>query len=290
MKKLDLHMHSCFSDDGQLSPEEIIDLALTKNMDTISITDHNSVKGIRNALDYAKDKIIKIIPGIELDCTFNDLNLHVLGYHIDFENECYAKLEENIMSQEKRAALKKIELIKEVTQLELDTEEVLKHSHNGVVTGELIAEMLLKNPNNQKSSILKPYMPGGSRSDMPFVNFYWDYFAKGKPAYVEIEYIQFNEAIAMIKETNGIAILAHPGNNLKNCFEIIDDLINEGIDGIEVYSSYHTDEDITKFLNKALHHQLIITCGTDFHGKTKPHILIGEFKHEPNQVSHHFFE
>lgn len=284
MNKVDLHIHSYFSDDGELSPEAIIDMAIKAGMDTIAITDHNSVKGVKRALEYAKYKDINIIPGIEIDCTFNGINLHLLGYNIDFTNECFNKLEEGILAQERAAAIKKIEKIKEVTNLELDANEVLKKSHNGIVTGELIAEVLLENKENMKSSILKPYIEGGDRSDMPFVNFYWDYFSKGKPAYVDIKFIQLKEAIRMIKETNGISVIAHPGNNLKGHFEIIDDLIDEGIDGIEVYSSYHSDEDIKYFFDKAIDSNLIITCGTDFHGKNKPNISIGDFKQKPEKV------
>ncbi|MGG7078413.1 PHP domain-containing protein [Clostridium sardiniense] len=284
MNKSDLHIHSCFSDDGELSPEEIIDMAIKAGMDTIAITDHNSVKGIKRAIEYAKDKDINIIPGIEIDCTFNGINLHLLGYNIDFTNECFNKLEEDILAQERAAAIKKIEKIKEVTNLELDANEVLKKSHNGIVTGELIAEVLLENKENIKSPILKSYIEGGNRSDMPFVNFYWDYFSKGKPAYVDIKFIQLKEAIRMIKETNGISVIAHPGNNLKGNLEIIDDLIDEGIDGIEVYSSYHSDEDIKYFFDKAVESNLIITCGTDFHGKNKPNIFIGDFKQKPEKI------
>lgn len=284
MNKLDLHIHSCFSDDGELSPEAIIDMAIKAGMDTIAITDHNSVKGIKRAIEYAKDKDINIIPGIEIDCTFNGINLHLLGYNIDFTNECFNKLEEDILAQERAAAIKKIEKIKEVTSLELDANEVLKKSHNGIVTGELIAEVLLENKENLKSTILKPYIEGGNRSDMPFVNFYWDYFSKGKPAYVDIKFIQLKEAIRMIKETNGISAIAHPGNNLKGNLEVIDDLIDEGIDGIEVYSSYHSDEDIKYFFDKAVESNLIITCGTDFHGKNKPNISIGDFKQKPEKI------
>lgn len=284
MNKVDLHMHSCFSDDGELSPEEIVSIAIEKGMDVISITDHNSVKGIQRALDYSKDKKIKVIPGIEIDCTYNDINLHLLGYNIDFTNECFNKLEEDILNQEKASAIQKVQKIKEVTNLELDTDEVLKRANDGIVTGELIAEVLLENSQNRKSPILKPYVEGGDRSDMPFVNFYWDYFSKGKAAYVPIEFISLKEAIDMIKGNGGIPVIAHPGNNLKDNLEIIDDLIDEGILGIEVYSSYHTDEQIDYFFNKAINSNLVITCGTDFHGKNKPNIFIGEFKREPKNI------
>ena len=280
MKKLDLHMHSYFSDDGELSPEVIIDKAIKNGLDLISITDHNSVKANSVALEYIKGKNISYIPGIEIDCQYNGLNLHLLGYNFDFTKSCFADLEENIIKEEQKAGVKRIEKIKEATNLYLNTEDVLNKATNGIIPGELIAEVLLEDERNKDSEILKPYRAGGKRSDMPYVNFYWDYFAQGKPAYVHIEYISLSEAIKMIKDNGGIAIIAHPGNNLKNNLSIINDLITEGIDGIEVFSSYHSKETIDFFYNKAIENKLLITCGTDFHGKNKPNIELGKFDYE----------
>ncbi|WP_066889154.1 PHP domain-containing protein [Clostridium nigeriense] len=282
MKKIDLHLHSYFSDDGELSPEIIINKAIENGLDIISITDHNSIKANNIALEYANNKNIKYISGIEIDCQYNGLNLHLLGYDFDFNKDCFIKLEENIIKQEKEAGLKRIKKIKEVTNLYLNDEDVLTKAPSGIITGELIAEVLLSDERNKDSKILSPYRDGGIKSDMPFVNFYWDYFSQGKPAYVHIEYITLLEAIKMIKDNGGISILAHPGNNLKNNFDIIDDLIKEGIDGIEVFSSYHSKETIEFFYNKAIKNNLFITCGTDFHGKNKPNIEIGKFNYEIN--------
>lgn len=285
MSKIDLHMHSCFSDDGEFTPEEIIDRAMRNNVEIISISDHNSVKAVEGALNYSKYKDIKVIPGIEIDCTFNDINIHLLGYNINYKEKDFYNIEEDILNQERNASMEKIRLIKEHTGLNIFEEEVLKRSSNGVVTGELIAEVLLEDNENRKSTILKPYLEGGSRSDMPYVNFYWDYFAQGKPAYVPIKFISLKEAIKLIHKHGGQAIIAHPGNNLKENLDKIDELINEGIDGIEVFSSYHTKDQIDYFYNKALKNNMIITCGSDFHGKTKPNIEIGKFKFDPKDIS-----
>lgn len=280
MKKIDLHMHSNFSDDGELTPQEIINKAIENNLDIISITDHNSIKANAVALDYIRDKNIKYIPGIEIDCQYNGLNLHLLGYNFDFTKKCFLELEESIINEEKESGLKRIEKIKEITNLYLDKEEVLKRASNGIVTGELIGEVLLEDRRNIDSDLLKPYREGGVRCDMPYVNFYWDYFSQGKPAYVHIEYISLLEAVKMIKDNGGIAIIAHPGNNLKGNLNLIEDLISVGIDGIEVFSSYYNKDDIKFFYNKSKEHNLLITCGTDFHGKNKPNIDIGNFESE----------
>lgn len=279
---IDLHIHSSCSDDGEFNVKQILDLSKEKSIKCIAITDHNSVRGVKEATKYGEIIGIDVIPGIELDCCFNGLNLHLLGYDFDYTNKIYTEIEKNIFDQEMKLAVEKIKKIKENTDLIIDIGEVLNESNGRIVTGELIAEILIKNPKNHESDFLKPYLPGGLRSDMPYVNFYWDYFSQGKLAYVPIKYISLKEAIDIIEGTGGIPVIAHPGNNLKDNLDIIYDLINEGIKGIEVFSSYHSDEQVDFFYNIAQKNNLIITCGTDFHGKNKPNIKLGEFKNNIN--------
>ncbi|WP_215828257.1 hypothetical protein [Pelorhabdus rhamnosifermentans] len=76
----------------------------------------------------------------------------------------------------------------------------------------------------------------------------------------------------------GIPVIAHPGDNLRNNMDMIDNIIKEGIRGIEVFSGYHTPDQVAYFQNKAEKNKLIITCGSDFHGKNKPHIQLGDCK------------
>ncbi|AOT72491.1 PHP domain-containing protein [Geosporobacter ferrireducens] len=276
--KIDLHIHSNYSDDGEFTVKEILELSKKNHIEIISLTDHNSVRGIEEAITYGKENHIEVIPGIEIDCIYNGLNLHLLGYGFDFTHEDYKILEENVYQQEMKFAYEKIEKISNHTDLIVDKDKILKQANGRIITGELIAEVIINNPENHKKSILLPYLEGGSRSDMPNVNFYWDFFSQGKIAYIPIEYISLKEAIDLIEGTGGIPVIAHPGNNLRNKENLIYKLIHEGIKGMEVYSSYHSDEQIDYFLSVAKEKGLFITCGTDFHGKNKPNIQLGYFK------------
>src|SRR5699024_67151 len=103
-------------------------------------------------------------------------------------------------------------------------------------------EVLLGKEEYQDAELLKPYREGGRRSDNPFVNFYWDYYAQGKPCYTEIVYPSLEETIQLIHQAGGKAVLAHPGNNLKGCFERFDEMVALGLDGVEAFSSYHSPE------------------------------------------------
>lgn len=274
MSYIDLHMHSYYSDDGEFEPKQLIDLCLEKNIKYFSIADHNSVRGIKEAKEYCVGKNINIIPAIELDCTFNEINLHVLGYGIDYDKTVFYDIEDNIIKQEQFASKKRMKLVKELG-IDFSDEVINSLSRNGVVNGEMIAEAAMKFDKNHENPLLMPYYENGSRSDNPYVNFYWDYCAQGKAAYAEVNFISLQEAISIIEESGGIPILAHPGNNIKENINLLEQIISCGIKGIEVYSSYHSKEQVEFYKKFSLKHKLLLTCGSDFHGKTKPSIVIG---------------
>ena len=274
MSYIDLHMHSYYSDDGEFEPKQLIDLCLEKNIKYFSIADHNSVRGIKEAKEYCVGKNINIIPAIELDCTFNEINLHVLGHGIDCDKTVFYDIEDNIIKQEQFASKKRMKLVKELG-IDFSDEVINSLSRNGVVNGEMIAEAAMKFDKNHENPLLMPYYENGSRSDNPYVNFYWDYCAQGKAAYAEVSFISLQEAINIIEESGGIPILAHPGNNIKENINLLEQIISCGIKGIEVYSSYHSKEQVEFYKKFSLKHKLLLTCGSDFHGKTKPSIVIG---------------
>lgn len=274
MSYIDLHMHSFYSDDGEFSPKELVDLCIGKGIKYFSIADHNSVKGIKEAKEYCKDKEINIIPAVELDCTIDGVNLHVLGYGIDYNNDIFDRIEEDIIEQEQGASKKRMKLIRELG-IDFSDEVIKKLSKNGVVNGEMIAEAAMEFDKDKKNPLLQPYYENGTRSDNPYVNFYWDYCSQGKPAYAEVKYISLEKAIEVIKTSGGIPVLAHPGNNVKEKHSLLEAIRVCGIEGIEVYSSYHSKEQVEYYKEYAMKHKLILTCGSDFHGKTKPSIAIG---------------
>ncbi|ASW43272.1 MULTISPECIES: PHP domain-containing protein [Eubacteriales] len=282
MSYIDLHMHSYISDDGEFSPKELVDLCLEKKQKYFAIADHNSIKAIEEAMDYCLDKEIKIIPAIELDCTIGEVNLHVLGYGIDYKTSAFDKIEEDIIMQEQEASKKRMKLVRELG-IDFSDEIIEKLSRNGVVNGEMIAEAAMLYDKDKKNPLLQPYYKNGSRSDNPYVNFYWDFCAKGKAAYAEVKYISLKEAIEVIEKSGGVPVLAHPGNNVKEDETLLEEIISQGIKGMEVYSSYHSKEQVEFYKNFAKKHNLFLTCGSDFHGKTKPSISIGGIDCEDNE-------
>ncbi len=274
MSYIDLHMHSNYSDDGEFTPKELADLCIERGIKYFAIADHNSVRGIEEGKEYIKDKDTTIIPAIELDCSIDGVNLHVLGYGIDYKSEIFEEIEANIIKQEQVASKERMRLVRELG-INFEDGMIEKLSKNGVVNGEMIAEAAMSFDENQENPLLKPYYKNGSRSDNPFVNFYWDFCAQGKPAYVEVKFISLEEAVKVILDNGGVPILAHPGNNTKEDLELLEKIIASGVKGLEVYSSYHNEEQIDFYRDFAYRNNLLLTCGSDFHGKTKPSIIVG---------------
>lgn len=276
MKKsyIDLHMHSFYSDDGEFTPIELVEMCHEAGIQIMAIADHNWVKANKEAAKHAKALNMTYIPAIEIDCTYKGVNLHVLGYGID-NDVCFNQLGENIEKQELTCSMKKLELTNALG-FDLKKEQLDALSSNGVYTGEMFGEALLNDSRYTDHELLKPYREGGARSDNPYVNFYWDYYAQGKPCYTEIHFPTLEKTIALIQQHGGVAVLAHPGNNLKGKYELFDEMVALGLQGVECFSSYHVPETNEYFYNKAKELKLLYTCGSDFHGKTKPAIHLGK--------------
>lgn len=276
MVKADLHIHSQFSSDGEFSLTDIGHLCLAQSINTFSITDHNSVKGTADALCFASREGLDFIPGIEIDCRYKGINLHLLGYQIDWTSQDFLRLEEETAAKVMGSFHEMIENIKHLGFV-IDAAAVLAKTNGQLPTGELIAEVMLSDE-KYNSAPLQPYGEGGARSDMPQINFYLDYFAQGKPAFVPIDYMSYANAVELIRDNGGIPIVAHPGLNLKGCEHVVEQLLEHGAAGVEVFNNYHNTEQVAYFATEAQQQNALMTCGSDFHGHTKPRIKIGHFQ------------
>ena len=281
--EMDLHVHTNASDDGDIAPEAIIEMAREAGITTLAITDHNTCVGSIKAQEYIAEngiEDIKLVPAIEMDCCYGDVNLHILGYGIDMSMAEFAEFGHYMESIERVASVEMQSKLEVALGVEFDKKELERLAAGKTITGEVMGEALLENDRYNDIEELKPYREGGSRADNPYVNFYWDYCAQGKVAGVPVSMISLEEAIAMINQAGGIAVLAHPGNNIHEDEQLLQAIIDKGVVGIEAISSYHSLEQLEFYMRKALDLNVMATCGSDFHGKTKPSIKMGEFKVE----------
>lgn len=277
---IDLHMHSRYSEDGEYTPYELVEQCAQKGACMMSITDHNCAKANEEAKKAAKERGILYIPGIEIDCTYENVNFHVLGYVIDYKSSDFEKIEKNIHDQSFQASLDRLAKTQALGFHNITEKDMWMLSKNNYWqrswSGEMFAEVLLTMPEYAEHPLLKPYRPGGERSDNPYVNFYWDYYSQGKPCYAKIDYPAMEEIIDIIHCNHGVAVIAHPGVNLNGKEFLLETILKLGFDGIEAFSSYHSPEEAEKFYKMARKSNVFVTCGSDYHGKTKPAIAIGQ--------------
>lgn len=276
MNNSDLHVHSKYSNDGEFEIQEIVDRCIRNEVNVLSVTDHNSVSGINEAISVCQNLNIDFIPGIEIDCSYRDIDLHLLGYNIDWLSNDFVELEKSI---HKKVMDSFPEMIFNLNRLgiEVKENEVLEKANGKLPCGELIAEVLLSKKEYRSNPMLLTYVNGGERSDMPFINFYHDFFAQGKPAYVKISYMDFADAVELVRSNGGTPIVAHPGLNLRGKEELIVELFRHGAVGLEAFNNYHDARQMDYFADFALQGSFLITGGSDFHGKNKPLIDLGKY-------------
>ena len=267
-------MHSNNSLDGDISVADLMKRCHESGLKKIALADHNTIRGVKEFILEGEKYGITVIPAIEIDCHYKGVNLHVLAYNFNPESDVLNKFETDINEQEQRYASQRIKLIEDMG-FYINKEKLNALIVDGVVTGEMIAEALLYEEQNAYDPRLVEYYGEGKQADNPLVNFYWEFCSQGKPGYVHIEYPTLDDTLKVIKDNDGIAVLAHPGNNTKEDLELLNNIMNLGIEGIEAISSYHSNEQLEFYVKYANENNYFITCGSDFHGKTKPSIHLG---------------
>ncbi|WP_445486834.1 PHP domain-containing protein [Niallia sp. 03133] len=246
--KIDLHMHTTCSD-GELSPEELVFLARQKSVNIMAITDHDEIAGYWSAKNNAERCGISLIPGIEINTSGPNGELHILGYGINFD---HPKLQQYIIwrkQERKRWSRQIVEKLRELGY-NIEWENCFKRAEGGVIVRTHIAEELASNQ----------YFSNAKEA-------YDALLIKGKAAFVERSPFSSLDAIELIHLCGGKAFIAHP--SLYTFSWSLEVLVKEGIDGIEAYYFTHDQEATEYWLNQAKHHQLLISAGSDFHGKSR---------------------
>lgn len=276
INSFDLHMHSGYSADGQFTPKELIAIAKEKGLTTIALTDHDLVKGVKEITEIGKINGIDVIPGIECSTLYGDYDVHLLGYGIDIEDEYFVNLHKKIQKLSTAAFYARVEKIMAKYPVKIDLKKLVKEA-NGKNPWFKMWMDIFSNPEYQQIEDFKPYIPGGDRSDPAPVNFFWDKCQPGSDLYVRVEMPSLKDSIKEIHRAGGVAVLAHPFRTFYQKDKDLEKIISWGLDGMEIYSNYHSPEHIDYYLDFAKRHNLLITCGSDFHGKNKPSIKMGEY-------------
>ena len=189
MIRADLHIHSQYSSDGEFRPADIVGKCAAGGVDLFALTDHNTVRGLDEACDGALQAGLEFVPGIEIDCSFEGTDLHLLGYRIDWKSPDFRALEETVAAKVMASFGETVGKLRRLG-FAVDEQAVLAAAAGKLPTLELIAEVMLSDPACD-TPLLAPYRKGGARGDMPYINFYLDFGAQGRPAFVPVEYMSF---------------------------------------------------------------------------------------------------
>jgi predicted metal-dependent phosphoesterase TrpH len=258
MDIIDLHIHSTYSD-GTLTPTEIVRKAEQEKIKVIAITDHDTIEGLEE-FNMCGSNYVEKVNGVEISVQMRDFNFHMVGLFIDYSDEEFREkinLLKNARIDRNRKIIKKLnELGYSITYEEL--EEIAK----GEIGRPHFSQILLKkNYFRDKREVFEKLLK------------------KGAPAYFDKFRFNPEEAIKLIKnQGKGISILAHPGLlpfPKKEKLAIITELKKAGLDGLEIYYSEHTPEEIAFLKKIAKDLKLAVSGGTDFHGDNKPGISLG---------------
>lgn len=258
---IDLHTHSTISD-GTVSPTDVVRLAQVKNLRALALTDHDTIGGLEEAVEAAKNvPDFELIPGIEISAEYAEGTIHMLGFYIDRHDPTLLKRLEVLQKAREDRNPKIIRKLQELG-LEITEDEVAKIAGTGVVGRPHIATALVNRGyvKNVKQAFDK-------------------YLKKNGKAYVDKERFSQHDSIEMIHNAGGVAVLAHPkyvqGGRLDNVEALIRSLADKGLDGLEVYYGSHNKKEVKWFKELADKYGLIATGGSDFHGSSKPDIEVG---------------
>ena len=278
--KVDLHIHTTASSDGQHSPEEIFEMAKAMNLRAITFSDHNSVANVDRGLELSEKHSIEFVPCFELNTHLDDMDIHLLAFYIDHKNEELHRWLEEIKEAKYEQVEKRLSALQSL-DFRISNEDLMEAAKGKAPSGATFLKALLSRNKENADPRLQPYIDG-KRSYSPALNFYLDYFRKGKPAFAPFEACSTQKGIDKIKEFGGVPIQAHPSDTGdKN----IRKMIKMGLMGLEAYSSYHNDDECEHFRKMTEEHNIIYTAGSDFHGKKiKPNVDFGSVNNNSYEI------
>ena len=254
MGQIDLHVHSIRSD-GTMTPKELVDYAVYKGLKAMALTDHDTVDGIDEIMEYAKDKPIEIIPGIEYSTQYNERDVHIVGLFIDHKAPVFLAYLARFQ-QSRTDRNHKLCANLRSAGIDITYEALLAAFPDAVITRAHYAKFLLD----------KGYVKS---RDEAFERYLGDH----TPYFVHREKVTPEEVIDVTRRAGGIPVLAHPtlyGLGSEQLDLLIRRLKAAGLMGIETYYSTYSPSEEKKIKALADKYGLLPSGGSDFHGENKP--------------------
>jgi len=247
---VDLHIHSVFSD-GTATLPELIQLAVERQLTGIALTDHDTTEGVIECIRLGQLKNLLVVSGLEISAMHHGTSLHILGYGIDPENPALCDWLDQLQKGRKKRNQCILEKLNSLG-IDITDNEVAKLSMQGQTGRPHIARLL----------VTKGYVQ--TMNDA-----FRLYLGKNKPAWCSRFSYTAAESIAIIHQAGGIAVLAHPGQidpAMKKQPQIIRELNERKLDGLEIFYPSHTRIMQKKLIGLAQKYNLLATGGSDYHG------------------------
>jgi len=252
--KYDLHTHS-ESSDGSDSPFDLLEKAKGLGLTGISITDHDTISAYTPELfQKAEELSLDLVPGVEFSTFYKESNIHLLGYFIDIKSPLiqeFCKRHKERRNNRNRLILEKLAKL----GMSIDYEE-LYATKRGIIGRPHIAEIMIK------KGYVKTIQEAFSK-----------WIGDGKPGYESGSFIDIYETIAVIKNSGGKVVVAHPILIKKKT--VFKGLCELKLDGWECYYARFSPKQNEEMVKIADQHQLIKTGGSDYHGAIKPFNQLG---------------
>lgn len=262
---IDLHIHTTASD-GTCSPAQILEQAEKKRLGAISITDHDSLAGVIEALETGIPPTLKFITGVEIStrppsgCPASG-SLHILGYGVPVDDP---QLSATLLQLQQARKNRNPEIIARLNEIgvSIAMDEVQREVGNGQLGRPHIARTLV------------------AKGVVASIDEAFDrYLGKGRAAYVDKYRVPAETAVELIRDSGGIAVLAHPGLlshcSLRDIEKLVVELKSAGLRGLEVYYPSHTPAETAAYEALARRYDLVVTGGSDFHGEAYGDIEMG---------------
>jgi predicted metal-dependent phosphoesterase TrpH len=249
MLKVDFHVHTT-SSDGILSPSEVVKRAYANNVKYLAITDHDTVDGLNEAIEESYKYDITLIPGIELSTQHNNESVHILGFFEDdnFKNQKLIKELDNIKNHRILRAKEMINKLKEEFNIEINFEKIRKDTKDTIARPHIAREII---------NCGYPYT-----HDEIFTKF----IGKNCKAYVPTLKLSTVDGLKLLKKYNAHVFLAHPKLIFNSS---IHEFLSMNFDGLEAIYYLNAQEETRFFLKIANETNLLVSCGSDFHGNLK---------------------
>lgn len=277
MLPIDLHSHSNISD-GMLPPADVVTRAFERGCKLFALTDHDDMSGLAIAKARADELGMRFMSGVEISVTWRKHTLHIVGLGFDPENAgIRAGLESVRHGRDERA--------------QRMAEGLAKIGIPGTLEG---ARKFADNPEMiGRTHFARHLIERGVAKDMKGV--FKKFLVKGKPGYVDHDWIDLASAVGWIRGAGGIAVIAHPGRydfGRQTMLDLVREFKEAGGEGIEVVSGSHTADDTVFYAKLATEHGLLASAGSDYHatgeGAREPGIL-ADMPHGPTPIWSRWF-